>query len=95
MTDSKRLIAVILAAVVAVYVLDLLLARYGGPLRANVWVAGAIAFGLLAYIIGMIATRGRIRLPSLPRRRPLRVVKRDPSAAAADFIKRFEDRSRR
>ena len=96
MIDSKRLVVVILAAIVGIYVLDLLLARYGGPLRSNVWVAGTIAFGLLGYIIVMIATRGRIRLPSPPRRRRrLHVVKRDPTTAAADFIKQFEDRSRR
>lgn len=96
MLDRKWLIAVVLGAIVVLYAADVLLGRYWRYVPANGWVSGAVAFALLGYIALMIATGGRgMRLPSRPRRRPLRVVKRDPSSAAADFIRQFEDRPRR
>ncbi len=94
MYDSKRIVIAILVVVVAIVLVDIAVARLGPLVHTNETVSAVIAFGLLAYILVMIATRGRIRVPSLPRRRKLRAVKRDPSAAA-DFIKQFEDRSRR
>ena len=97
MYDSKRIVIAILVVVVAIVLVDAAVARLGPLIHANEMVSSVIAFGLLAYIVVMIAARGRIRVPSMPRRKPrrLRVVKRDPSSAAADFIKQFEDRSRR
>lgn len=97
MLDRKLLIVAILGGVVALYVADMLLGRYWRYVPANAWVSGVVAFGLLGYIVVMVATGGRLRLrlPSRPRRRPLRVVKRDPSTSAADFIRRFEERNRR
>lgn len=97
MTRPNLLLAVIVA-IVAVIVADQLLARYWSLIPASGIVSQVIALAAVAYIVVAIVTSGRIRfpsLPSLPKRRRLRVVKRDPSQAAADFIKQFEDRAKR
>ncbi len=96
MPDRRLVLVIILAGIAALYVADVLLARYWRYVPQNTWVSAALVFAMLAYIVAMILSGGRgLRLPSLPKRRRLRVVKRDPSSAAADFIKQFEDRSRR
>jgi hypothetical protein len=96
MTRPNAVIAVIVALVVAV-ALDELIVRYWSSIPKSEIVSEAIVAAAVAYIVIAIATSGRIRLrlPSLPKRRRMRVVKRDPSRAAADFIKQFEDRANR
>jgi hypothetical protein len=96
MTRPNAVLAVILAIVVVV-ALDELIVRYWSSIPNSGLVSGAIVIAAVAYIVIAIATSGRIRLrlPSLPKRRRMRVVKRDPSRAAADFIKQFEDRANR
>ncbi|HTD35764.1 MAG TPA: hypothetical protein VK665_19095 [Candidatus Elarobacter sp.] len=96
MTRPHAILAVI-AAIVVLVVVDELIARYWGSIPNSGVVSEVIVIAAVAYIVIAIATSGRIRLrlPSLPKRRRLRVVKRDPSRAAADFIKQFEDRANR
>jgi hypothetical protein len=96
MTRPNAVLAVILAVVVLV-VVDELIARYWTLIPSSGVVSEVIVIAAVAYIVIAIATSGRIRLrlPSLPKRRRMRVVKRDPSRAAADFIKQFEDRANR
>jgi hypothetical protein len=97
MTRSNALLAVV-AAIVVLIVVDELIARYWSLIPASGVVSEVIVAAAVVYMVVAIATSGRIRLrlPSLPKRRRMRVVKpRDPSRAAADFIKQFEDRTRR
>jgi hypothetical protein len=97
MTRSNALLAVV-AAIVVLIVVDELIARYWSLIPASGVVSEVIVAAAVVYMVIAIATSGRIRLrlPSLPKRRRMRVVKpRDPSQAAADFIKQFEDRTRR
>jgi hypothetical protein len=96
MTRPNLVLAVILAIVVLVAV-DELIARYWPLIPNSGIVSEVIVIAAVAYIVVAIATSGRIRLrlPALPKRRRMRVVKRDPSRAAADFIKQFEDRANR
>lgn len=75
-------------------VLDVLVSRYWDRVPHNGWISTAVIFGVLAYIVAAVALRGRFRLPALPRRRRMRVV-RGPSSSAEDFIRQFEDRNRR
>ena len=84
----------VIAAIVVLIVADSLLSRWWSAVPANTWVTLAIVGAVVAYMVIMIASRGAVRF-SLPKRRRMRVVKRDPSAAAADFIKQFEDRAKR
>jgi hypothetical protein len=96
MTRPNAVLAVILAIVVVVAV-DELIVRYWASIPKSGVVSEVIVIAAVAYIVVAIATSGRIRFrfPSLPKRRRMRVVKRDPSRAAADFIKQFEDRTNR
>jgi hypothetical protein len=75
-------------------VLDVFVTRYWDRIPHTGWISTAVIFGVLAYIVGAVALRGRFRLPALPRRRRVRVV-RGPSSSAEDFIRQFEDRNRR
>ena len=92
---NQRLLITLIIAIVALLLLDTLVSRYWHYLPNNGWVSAAVVFGVLAYMIVTIASRGRFRLPSLPQRRRMRVVRRDPSTSAADFIRKFEDRTKR
>ncbi|HEY0394802.1 MAG TPA: hypothetical protein VGD01_09965 [Candidatus Elarobacter sp.] len=92
---NQRLLVTLIVAIVALLLLDALVSRYWQYLPNNGWVSTAVVFGVLGYMIVTIASRGRLRLPSLPRRRRMRVVRRDPTASAADFIRQFEDRTKR
>ncbi len=94
MTRPNAILAVI-AAIVVLVVVDELIARYWVLIPNSGVVSEAIVAAAVAYIVIAIATSGRIRFPALPKRRRMRVVKRDPSRAAADFIKQFEDRAGR
>ena len=95
MTRPNPLLAVIVAIVVLV-VADQLIARYWSSIPASGLVSEIIVLVVLVYVIGAILAQGRVRFPSLPKRRRMRVVNpRDPSKAAADFIKQFEDRAKR
>ncbi|HEX3464768.1 MAG TPA: hypothetical protein VHS78_12045 [Candidatus Elarobacter sp.] len=95
MTRSNQLLAVI-AAIVVLVIADQLIARYWSSIPASGLVSQIIVAVVLVYILGALLAQGRIRFPSLPKRRRMRVVKpRDPSKAAADFIKQFEDRAKR
>jgi hypothetical protein len=95
MIRPNPLIAVLVALVVLV-VVDELIARYWSLIPASGLVSEIIVVVAVIYIVAAILTSGRIRFPSLPKRRRMRVVKRrDPSQAAADFIKQFEGRAKR
>lgn len=96
MITQRALVAVIIAFV-ALLVLDTLITRYWHLVPGNAWISAAVIFAVLAYIVVAILARGalRFRVPSLPKRRKLRVVQRDPSRAAADFIEQFERRTKR
>ena len=92
---NQRVLIALIVAFVAVLVLDTLVSRYWDQIPHGGWISAAIVFGVLAYIIVTVAARGRFRVPAFPRRRRMRVVRRDPSSAAADFIRQFEDRGKR
>jgi hypothetical protein len=72
-----------------------LVSRYWDRIPHSGWISTAVVFAVLGYMVVTIASRGRFRWPSLPRRRRMRVVRREPSSSAADFIRQFEDRNRR
>ena len=91
-------IATILLAIAIIVVADVLLSRYTPHVAVGGLVATIVVVAVAAYIVGSIAMSRGVRLPTVPkvRRRPrLRVVERDPAKAASDFIKQFEQRSKR
>ena len=97
MIRSNGLLAVIVA-IVALVIADQLITRYWTSIPSSGLVSEVIVFAALAYVVAAILSHGRLRIPSLslPKRRRMHVVKeRDPSQAAADFIKQFEDRAKR
>lgn len=97
MRRPNPLLAVIVAIVLLV-IADQLITRYWTSIPSSGLVSEVIVFAALAYVIAAILSHGRLRIPSfsLPKRRRMRIVKpRDPSRAAADFIKQFEDRAKR
>lgn len=88
----------VLVAIVVLVVVDELIARYWSLVPSSGLVSEIVVLAVVAYVVVAILTSGRIRfpsLPSLPKRRRMRVVRSDPSQAAADFIKQFEDRAKR
>ena len=92
----RNTLLVVIAAIVAIVVVDELVVRYWTLIPASGLVSEIIVLVAVVYIVAAILTSGRIRFPSLPKRRRMHVVKqRDPSKAAADFIKQFEDRTNR
>ena len=99
MTRRSPLFTIVLAIVVLL-VVDVLLTRFWPRVALRGWVPDLIVIVVVGYVIGAILVRNgarfpSLRLPSLPRRRRMRVVKRDPTKAASDFIKQFEDRTKR
>jgi hypothetical protein len=88
-------LTVILLAIVVLLVANVLLSRAMPRLALGGWIADVIVIAAIGYIIGAIALSRGLRLPSLPRRRRVRVVRRDPSKDASDFIKQFEKRTKR
>jgi len=97
MRRPNTLLAVVVAIVLLI-IADELITRYWTRIPSSGLVSEVIVFAALAYVIAAILSHGRLRFPSLslPKRRRMRVVKqRDPSQAAADFIKQFEDRAKR
>jgi len=85
----------ILLAIVVLLVVNVLLSRFMPLLELGGWIAGIIVLGVFGYIVGTIAMSRGFRLPSLPKRRRVRVVRRDPTKDASDFIKQFEKRTKR
>lgn len=89
------LIGILIVIIIAVN----LLLSFGMPhVSFAPWVADAIVIAVVAYVVGTIVTRNRrrwrLRMPAFRRRPRMRVVQRDPSKAASDFIRQFEDRSK-
>jgi nitrogen fixation protein len=88
----------VILAIVLFLVVGTVLSRYVPRAAVPAWVAAVIVIAVIGYIVGAILVRNGVRLPalpSLPKRRRMRVVKRDPSKAASDFIKQFEERTKR
>jgi hypothetical protein len=92
---TQRALIVVIVAFVVLLVADTLITRYWPLVPGNTAISAVVIFAVLAYIVAAIAARGSLRFPGLPKRRRMRVVKRDPSQAASDFIRQFEDRSKR
>jgi hypothetical protein len=98
-TRRNPLLTIVLAIVVLL-VVDVLLTRFWPRVPLRGWLPDLIVIGVVGYVIGAILIRNgarfpALKFPSLPRRRRMRVVKRDPTQAASDFIKQFEERSKR
>jgi hypothetical protein len=99
MTRRSPLFTIILAIVVLL-VVDVLLTRFWPRVALRGWLPDLIVIAVVGYVVGAILIRigarfPALRFPSLPRRRRMRVVKRDPTQAASDFIKQFEERTKR
>jgi hypothetical protein len=91
-------VATVLLAIAVIIIADLLLARFTPHVAVGSVIATIVVVAVLAYMVGTIAASRGLRLPSVPRpapRRRLHVVERDPSKAASDFIRQFEQRSKR
>ena len=95
MTRRNPLLTIALAIAILI-VLDVVLSRFWPRASLRGWAGDIIVVAVIGYIVGSILIRNGVRLPSLPKRRRMRVVKRDdPSKAASDFIKQFEERRKR
>jgi hypothetical protein len=88
-------LTIILIAIAVLLVVNVLLSRAMPHMALSGWIADVLVVGAIGYIVGAIALSRGFRLPSLPRRRRVRVVRRDPSKDASDFIKQFEKRRKR